>query len=384
MFLSSFFAFLPQSILGKSLSAPLGLIAGLLGIGFLIGFHELGHFLFAKLFNVRVPSFSIGFGPRLITKRIGETEFSLSAVPLGGYVELAGAAEVGQGEQKHAHATDERSFKVKPFYQKFLILMGGILFNILFAYLALMFIFKIGVPETQYLYPLNASLQIQEIKADTPAALAQLQPGDVVTSLNGKPVASALDFVRQVSVKAGETIEIGFERNGTAQQVAVALPAGEKIAKSGIFSGIIFKIVPLPAQSFSQAISSGFNLANKILFATVYSFKYIFIKRDLSDVRGPIYLISETASGAAKGFQNFLIFLAIISINLAILNLIPLPILDGGQIFFYGLEALFGRAIPARVKEYIFMATWLAFITLFIYLSYKDILAILRKIFGAK
>src|SRR5579872_2199524 len=84
-------------------------VAGLFGVGFIIGFHELGHFLFCKLFNIRTPSFSIGFGPKLISKKIGETEFSLSAIPLGGYVEIAGAAEVGQGEQKDAQATDEHS-----------------------------------------------------------------------------------------------------------------------------------------------------------------------------------------------------------------------------------------------------------------------------------
>ena len=102
------------------------ILLGFFGMGFLIGFHELGHFLFAKLFNIRVPSFSLGFGPVIINKQIGETDFCLSAIPFGGYVEIAGAAEVGQGEQKEAFATDERSFAAKPFYQK---LFGKINFH---------------------------------------------------------------------------------------------------------------------------------------------------------------------------------------------------------------------------------------------------------------
>src|SRR5438876_2487139 len=98
-------------------SLILGVIA-LLGIGFIIAFHEFGHFLFCKLFNIRTPSFSVGFGPRLISKRIWDTEFSLSLMPIGGYVEIAGAQEVGQGEQLEAASTDEHSFKTKPWYQK--------------------------------------------------------------------------------------------------------------------------------------------------------------------------------------------------------------------------------------------------------------------------
>ncbi len=94
-------------------------MAGILGIGFLIGFHELGHFLFCKLFKIRTPSFSIGFGPRLLKKKIGDTEFALSAITLGGYVEIAGSAEIGQGDQKDAHANDPYSFNQKPLYQNY-------------------------------------------------------------------------------------------------------------------------------------------------------------------------------------------------------------------------------------------------------------------------
>src|SRR5690606_27744818 len=102
------------------ISIPLGLF----GIGFLIGFHELGHFLFCKLFSIRTPSFSIGFGPKLFSKKIGGTEFVISPIPLGGFVEIAGAAEVGQGDQKEASSRDKESFAVKPYYQKLLVMCG--------------------------------------------------------------------------------------------------------------------------------------------------------------------------------------------------------------------------------------------------------------------
>lgn len=371
---------LPQGVL-TSLSGITGILAGLFGIGFLIGFHELGHFLFAKLFNVRTPSFSIGFGPRLLTKKIGDTEFSLSAIPLGGYVELAGAGEPGQGEQKEAERNDEFSFKTKPFHQKFLIMSGGILFNLLFAFVALIAIFKIGLPETNYLYPLNAIPVIQKVEQDSPAQNGGLQQGDTIKALNGAPVSSVMSFLQEIGTMANQDAELTIERDGQEKTVPVAIGSKNAMGKDYGFLGVSFKIAAMPSMPLKEAVEKGSQLAYKIFTSTVYSFKYIFAQRDLSAVRGPIFLISETASGASKGVGNFIIFLAIISINLAVLNLIPLPILDGGQILFYGLEAISGRSIPTKVREYIFMATWLAFISLFVYLSYKDILALFGKFF---
>lgn len=372
------FSFIPHQLL-LSISGALGLFVGLFGIGFLIGFHELGHFLFAKLFRVRTPSFSIGFGPRLITKQIGETEFSLSAIPLGGYVELAGAAEVGQGEQKEAQRDDEFSFKNKPFYQKFLIMFGGILFNLLFAYMALIFVFKIGIPQTPYIYPLNATPEIQQVDKESSADKAQIVPGDIIKTFNGKAITNIMTFLQEIAASPNSPARIEIEREGQNKEVNLTIGSKKIMGKEVGFLGITFKTKDLPALSFSDSIRQGINLANRVLFATFYAFKQIFAQKDVSQVRGPIFLISETAQGAAKGFQNFIIFLAIISINLAILNLIPLPILDGGQILFYGLEAITGRSIPVKVREYIFIATWLAFIALFIYLSYKDILSLFSK-----
>ena len=141
-----------RSLFASSHGLMLG-ITGIIGIAFLIFIHECGHFIMCKIFGVRTPSFSIGFGPKLLTKKIGDTEFSISAIPFGGYVEIAGNAEIGQGDQKEAFARDEGSFAVRPFYQKFCIMIGGILFNLLFAYLVLIFVFAAGLPKSEFLVP---------------------------------------------------------------------------------------------------------------------------------------------------------------------------------------------------------------------------------------
>ena len=156
-----------RSLFTSSQGLMLG-ITGILGIAFLIFIHECGHFIMCKVFGVRTPSFSIGFGPKLLTKKIGNTEFSISAIPFGGYVEIAGSAEVGQGDQKEAFARDEGSFAVRPFYQKFCIMIGGILFNLIFAYLVLIFVFAVGLPKSEFLYPLNAIPKIETVEEESP------------------------------------------------------------------------------------------------------------------------------------------------------------------------------------------------------------------------
>jgi len=143
--------------------------------------------------------------------------------------------------------------------------------------------------------------------------------------------------------------------------------------------GIMLKNSALAPMPFMKAITNGISLTNKYICGTIASFKSILTQFDAGNMAGPLMIISVSGKESRSGFSTFLIFLAIISINLAILNLIPLPILDGGQILFYGIEALIGRSIPTRVREGIFIGTWLLFGLLFLYLCYKDIFRILES-----
>ena len=190
---------IPQLISTLVCNFPLILLA-ILGIGFLIVFHEFGHFLFAKLFNVLVPSFSIGFGPRIIEKKIGETTFAISAIPLGGYVEVAGNPEVGQGEQKEAHISGDRSFNSKPYWQKLLIMAAGILFNIFFAYAALTFLFTQGAPCIGSWCENKAAL-IGVVNPKSPAEKAGLPAGDKIVSVFDTPTATIKELVTSLKVR---------------------------------------------------------------------------------------------------------------------------------------------------------------------------------------
>jgi regulator of sigma E protease len=356
------------------------ILAGLIGINFVVGFHELGHFLFCKLFNIKTPTFSLGFGPVLASKKMGTTNFALSAIPLGGYVEIAGAAEVGQGEQKHAHDTSNDSFARKPYYQKLLVMLGGILFNLIFAYLALIGFYWFGLPKSEFLYPRNAQPVINKIQENSPAAQAQLQIGDRILAINDTQInENALKAYKTIAGMPGQPATLKIQRDGQEIDVPVSLEAKQLNGSEVGSLGVAFEITGTQPASLLNAIKEGINMTNAYILNTAIAIKNIFAKRDVSKMGGPLMVITETVKAAGHSLPVFLFFLAIISINLAVFNLLPLPILDGGQILFYTIEAIIRRPLPIKIREYIHIGSWVLILGLMLYLSAQDIYKIIKS-----
>jgi len=348
------------------------ILLGILGMGFLIGFHELGHFLFAKLFKIRIPSFSLGFGPRLLTKKIGETEFCLSAIPFGGYVEIAGAAEVGQGDQKEAFATDEGSFAAKPFYQKLCVMLGGIVFNLAFAYFTMTLLFMTGIPKT----PLMPNPIISAVHNLSSAENGDLHVGDRIISINEEKVGKNIQKIQQIiQPLALKEATIIIEREGELFTKNIIIGSRETETDPIGVLGVEFDSLATPPHTFIEAFKLGIATCNQWIKDTFLAFYQLTLTRSrgIEKIGGPIMIIAMAVKSAAAGWKIFLLLLTIISINLAVLNVIPLPILDGGQILFYSIEALIRRPIPHKVREYIHIATWVMFMILFIYLGINDI-----------
>jgi regulator of sigma E protease len=358
------------------------LAIGVLGIGFLIGFHELGHFLFCKLFKIRTPTFSIGMGPRIWHKKVGDTEFTLSALPFGGYVEIAGSAEQFQGEQQEAYATDAGSFAPRPYYQKMLVMAGGILFNLLFVYIALSFLYFVGMPSFPLLYPLHASTHVSVVEESSPAATGGILVNDQITALNSTPVTTATDIVKYIQAHPEETVNVSLQRNGTEKTVAVQLGAKETSTNEKIgFLGVVFDI---PRVGLLRSIQQGITATHHMIYQVALSFKNIFAKKQFDALGGPLMIISQTAKSAQKGFKFFLLLLSFISVNLALLNLLPVPVMDGGQALQYTIEALVGRPLPEKLRTYLHLGTWFLLLGLIIYLSIKDILMLCIPNFSFK
>ena len=360
------------------------LIIGLFGIGFLIAVHEFGHFLFCKLFRISTPSFSIGMGPVLFKKKIGETVFSLSALPIGGYVEIAGNEEVGQGEQAQSHRRDQHSFAVKPYYQKLLVMVGGILFNLGFAYLVIILLFMTGIPETSILFPERTPALIGQVLAGSAAEKAGLQVDDQIIQIADTPVGSALALNQIIAAQPGQTVQLQVVR----QQQPLTLSATiDRVASQGQSLGrlgVSFKeaaqlryLAPLgPVASLRQGVQT----TNQLLYKNYLAFKNLIQNRSVDGIGGPISVIAATKAGAEKGFKFFLILLAFISIGLAVLNLIPVPIMDGGQILFVTIEALIGRPVPTKARLVIHYICWILTLGLIAYISFAD----LKRIFWSK
>jgi len=173
-----------------------------------------------------------------------------------------------------------------------------------------------------------------------------------------------------------------IKRNGKQKNINVKLSEITIFGESYGNLGAIFEMTEKPGLGFIDSITNGIKLTNAYIVRTFKAYKNIFTKRDTKGLGGPIMVISETIKGASKGSKIFLLFLAIISINLAILNLIPLPILDGGQALLFTIEGIIRRQLPERAKEMIFIACWLGMLLLFVFLSAKDILRIVSGYLG--
>ena len=354
------------------------ILAGIIGIGFVIGFHELGHFIFCKIFKVQTPSFSIGFGPKLFSKKIGETLFSLSAIPFGGYVEIAGIQEVGQGDQKEAGRRDEHSFATKPYYQKLLIMSGGILFNIILAYFLMTLLFGLGAPKIPML---DADSIIPTISKVTPESAAEkygLQINDTILAVDQKKIKSSQELHDIIKNMADQATTITVERAGKTitfpLTVGTINTASIKIGQLGVqFAQTFEKPV-----SLLKAIPQSFITVNKLLVKTFQQYLALFKDKMYGSVGGPLMMISAVSNSAKDGFRAFLLLLVIINLNLAILNLIPIPILDGGQILFTTIEAIIRRPIPENIRLGIHYVCWILAIILTIWLSCHDIFRFLK------
>lgn len=358
----------------------LPLLYAIIGFGTLITVHEFGHFIFCKLFNIHTPTFSIGMGPTLIQKKLGDTVFKLAALPLGGYVEIAGHEEVGQGDQAHAHSNNETAFRTKPYWQKLLVMLGGIIFNLSFAYLVFINLLWIGLPKSQ--------LQVAAVTPNSLAFSAGLKPNDIIVSIdnwnieeNPNELGIALQTLQTYFNK---TVHIVVKRTQKTVEIPLHIPAQNQLKNTVEQKGklgIEFAITPSSTKqkfTFKEAVLEGINRTNMVIAQTVIGLKTLLTSRSLKGAGGPIMIISQSVKQAQSGLIYLFLFLAIISINLAIMNLLPLPILDGGQLFFISVEALIGKEIPSTIKNGIFIGSWVGVLTLFLVLSYRDIIALLK------
>lgn len=342
------------------------ILAGISGIGFVIAFHEFGHFLFGKLFGVHIPNFSIGFGPKLLSTKIGSTTFSLSAIPLGGYVE----AESGTYGKK-----ETGTIAALAYWQKLAIIVGGIFFNLIFAYTVFVALSITGIPGNPFFVGTGTHL-VQKIEQNSAAQKAGIQIGDKIIKINNivteKKIGTLLETLREYP---NQTVQLTVQRNNSEIIIPATLEAKTIKGKEVGSLGVHFGFESTPAVGFMQALYQAWDLTISIVKNTIEGFSRVFKKRSTDGLAGPLMMISLTAQTAGHSVGLFFLLLAVVSISLAVLNIIPLPILDGGQAVTYTIEALLRRPIKDKTLEIVHMTCWVLMLGLFLYLTFKDAVA---------
>jgi regulator of sigma E protease len=351
-------------------------------LSLVVFFHELGHFLVARLCGVRVLTFSIGFGPELagFNDRYG-TRWKIAAIPLGGYVKFFGDENAGSApDSSRLQTMDARdralSFHFQPVLKRAAIVVAGPLANFLLAIMIFGGIFMIYGKQTM-------SARVDTVQADSSAATAGFQSGDIVLAIDGQPIDNFADMQRIVSDSADRTLSIKVERNGS-QLLLKATPALKEVKDSfgnvrriGIL-GITRSMAPGDVKyqpvSPAQAVWLGGQETWFVVDRTLSYIGGVIVGREAADqLGGPIRIAQISGQVATIGFAALVHLAAVLSVSIGLLNLFPIPLLDGGHLLFYSIEAVRGRPLSDRAQEVGFRIGLAIVVMLMIFATFNDI-----------
>lgn len=326
----------------------LGVLAVVLVFGGLIFFHELGHFLVARIFSMGVKTFSLGFGPRLFSFRGGKTVYQVAALPLGGYVSLVGESSDAEIPEPF---TEKDSFSLRPAWQRFFVIAAGSVFNLLLAWLICW-----GIMWTNGRHSIPPV--VQEIVSGTKVEQTQLEPGDRIIGFNSRGVSRWEQLPIFMMGNGDKDIILTVEKNGGSTVVFSVsptlmertLPDGTK----GKFWSLGIKGGEVEHEEFTflQAMGEGLEEARYQLVTTWYTLiDLVSRKLAFNNVMGPVGITKTIYKQTEHGIVPVLMLAAFISVNLGIINLLPIPVLDGGHLVFILVEMITRRPVSPKIQE---------------------------------
>ncbi|MEX2181091.1 MAG: RIP metalloprotease RseP [Gemmatimonadaceae bacterium] len=396
-------------------------LAPLLVLGLVIFVHELGHFLAAKWAGVYAPRFSLGWGKPLWGFRRGETEYCISVAPIGGYVRMASredesaslleggpelvaangadgavkpVAEVERSRHWDEHSMiphgpkpipADRWFESKPLYQRLVILLAGVFMNVVLAVVVTTGIF--AWYGGGYLPAV-----VDSVIADRPAALAGMQTGDSIVAIDGAPVTRWDEVLTLVSAAPGRTLAVTVVRDGSPRTLAIT-PEAQEIPTPPIGEirtvgriGVGPRGIPVRERMGPlESVAAGWNLTWDMGGNVLAVLGGLLLgKVSVSQLGGPVEIARSSVEAAQSGAQTLWMLVAFLSINLAILNLLPIPLLDGGQILFQLAEGAFRRSFPPMVKEWYARIGLTAILLLFVTVTFNDLKRLVMGWFGGE
>ncbi len=320
--------------------------------GLLIFFHELGHFILAKSVGVKVMKFSLGFGPKIFGRKIGETEYLLSAIPLGGYVKPL-------GEEPGEEISEEdrpRAFNNQPVWKRAAIVLAGPVFNLVLAYIIFTVFLSFNLPVT---IPKLDSITttIENVMEDSPAMKAGLTKDDTIVSIDGESVGEWNVMAEIFSRNPGNELALKVKRNDelidmniVPESTTVKDEQGEEVTVGRIGISKKFNAKVIQSDSMFSAPFKGIQAVYEWCVLTLDVIVKLFTGSvSTKQIGGPILIVDAAAKAASVGVFTYFNFIAIISINLAILNLLPVPVLDGGHVLFFAIEAIRGKPVSEKI-----------------------------------
>jgi regulator of sigma E protease len=348
-------------------------------LGIMIFIHELGHFLLAKYFDVKVLKFALGFGPKIMARKIGETEYSIRYVPLGGFVKMLGEDLEDEDTEDQTPEDAARSFSNKHPMQRMAIAAAGPFFNLFLAFFLYWGLFFFT---GKYI----DSTEIGQVTLDSPASRAGLLKGDIITSIQGHEIEDWLEIKEMIYDKAGIPIKVTVERDGAPITVTV-IPEESKQE----MLGQEVKVALIGVVSSGKYVKKEFGLGGAMKESVIETWNWIvrickFVAKlftgalSIKMVGGPIMIGQITGQMAQVSLLSLIPFMAAISINLGLLNLFPIPILDGGLLVFLFVELLLGKPLSIKKREWAQKIGLSLLILLMAIVFYNDILRLFNSV----
>ena len=316
----------------------LTILSAVFVFGLLVLVHEFGHFITAKMTGMRVDEFAIGFGPKLISTKRGETVYSIRAIPLGGFNDIAGMDPTN-------NEAGERGYCCKPVLSRMIVILAGSGMNFILPVLLFFGIFFFNGISTPSTEPV-----IGTVIEDKPAALAGLRDGDRIIKVDGVDIAAWSDFSNAIkNVQPEQSINITYERGGTISETSVT-PFYDKMSKRMLLG--VQSLTVIQSVGFFDSIQLAFKHTYDIIVMMLQGLVEIFSSPSQADLAGPIGIAQMAGKVAESGFIPLLNFAALLSLNLGIINLLPVPALDGGHFVALALEAVRGKPLSPNAIIY--------------------------------
>jgi regulator of sigma E protease len=343
----------------------------------LIFVHELGHFLAARRSGMTVEEFGFGFPPRLwgFRRKADGTLYSINWIPLGGFVRIKGES----GLTEDAAAPD--SFAAKGILPRAFVVSAGVLMNIAFAWLLLTVGFTVGLPqviegEDDYRRVADEQVHVYELVPGSPAAAAGLQPGDTVVAMNGEPLATIADVVAYTSVREGQSIDVAYRRGAETLSAVMTPRMLEETGRVGL--GVALFETGLVSYPWHVApvegIKATFSFLYQIAASLLGFFRDLIVSQQVGqDLSGPVGIAFLTGEVASLGFRYLLQFAALLSLNLAVVNFLPLPALDGGRMAFLLYEVIRGKTAGRRVEGWTHSLGFAFLMLIVVVVTYRDL-----------